>query len=312
MAPRDIRGEVPVVLVRAKVQRGPDPARTGRLEDYRGKESGHRFGFVTTEQEQPDADVQRSITRRGGQRRDGIAASHGRGGQRAEQRADPVDGVVHVAKQRAQLTSERQQPARVKAHPDQLARAVGIVGGLGHDQAVRSTGVLSRRQARRLALAAQGFARPRPAAACCPPAARHRESPAPAADRLGQRAGAQPLPAAVQPAGAVRPGGAGSARLAGPRCAALLRDVGTRGVAHAGRVRAAAALAQGPRARSRGHLGRAVADRPRASRAGRRAARPRSPRGPAGGQRGDRARASARQARCGTGRTRSARSSGSS
>ena len=48
------------------------------------------------------------------------------------------------------------------------------------------------------------------------------------------------------------------------RRAALLRDVGARGLADAGRVRAAAALAQGARAQSRRHLGRPVAARPRA------------------------------------------------
>ena len=42
------------------------------------------------------------------------------------------------------------------------------VSAIGHDRVVRSPGALSRRQARRIALAAQGFARPRPAA----PAAR--------------------------------------------------------------------------------------------------------------------------------------------
>src|SRR5512143_4025935 len=106
-------------------------------------------------------------------------------------------------------------------------------------------------QVRRIALAAQGFTDPRP--------------DRPAADRLGQRAAAGPLPARVQPPRGVpdRP-----ARPIGlPRPPGPVRVLGPRGVAAAGGAAAGPALAdgRGPRAR----LGPDAADRPGLARPGR-------------------------------------------
>ena len=129
---------------------------------------------------------------------------------------------------------------------------------------------LSAAEARRVALAAQGFAEPpltarrRHARAAQPRPRPRRPDP----DRLGQRAAARALPADVQPAGGVRHRAAG--QVVALRAAAAVRVLGPRGVADPGRAAPAPALADAARARRR--VGRDAPDRDRAAGArGRRA-----------------------------------------
>ena len=162
--------------------------------------------------------------------------------------------------------------------------------------------------ARRIALAAQGFAEPRPAGRGRHPAAAADDRAARGRpDRLGERAVALALPAGLQPARRLSAGGARRADRAAPR---RVRVLGARGVVPPGAAAALPALAHGGgrAARVGQHgpdpAGAARASSPRCSTACRttvrsRPATSRSP-GPTG------------PAPCGTGTTARSRSSGCS
>ena len=83
-------------------------------------------------------------------------------------------------------------------------------------------------QARRIALAAQGFAEPPPGAADGAPSRPRAAAQPPAPDRFGQRAGAGPLHAAVLAARRLRPGPARGGRLSAAQRAASSNTGATR------------------------------------------------------------------------------------
>ena len=167
---------------------------------------------------------------------------------------------------------------------------------------------LSAAEARRVALAAQGFANSRPTAS--PTAGRSVASSAKSARSRSTRSTSSSAPT-------TSPCSAASARTARPDrrrrvpgAAEALRVLGTRGVPASGRDPATASLAHG--ARGRGRLGRHDPDPARAPGPGRGRVRAGSRPRPADRGRPRRGDAAANGARGGTGATRRGRSSGCS